>query len=54
MLKTAPKKVLCSSCQKLVKGQEQKNESGVRIVCPQCKKPIYVKEGFNWKYIKED
>ncbi len=51
-MKTAPKKVYCSNCQKLVKGEEQKTDATIRIVCPQCKKPVYLKDGFNWRYIK--
>jgi phage FluMu protein Com len=53
-LKVAARKVYCSHCQKLVKGEAQKTESTVRVICPQCKKPVYVKEGFFWRYIKEE
>ena len=52
-MKTSPKKVFCPNCQKLVKGQEQKTESTTRIICPKCNKPIYLRDGFDWKYIKE-
>ena len=52
-MKTAPKKVLCSNCQKLVKGEEQKTDSVTRIICPKCKKPVWVKESHSWRYIKE-
>jgi len=52
-MKTAPKKVFCPHCQKLVKGQEQKTESTAKIMCPKCKKTVYIREGFGWKYMKE-
>jgi endogenous inhibitor of DNA gyrase (YacG/DUF329 family) len=52
-MKIAPRKVYCANCQKLVRGQEQKTDSPVRITCPICKKPVWIREGFSWKYIKE-
>ncbi len=52
-MKTAPKKVFCSVCQKLVKGQEQKTETTTQIICPKCKKTVYIRDGFSWKYLKE-
>jgi Zn finger protein HypA/HybF involved in hydrogenase expression len=52
-MKIAPKKVYCSNCKKLVKGKEQKTDSTVRIICPKCNKPVWVREGFSWRYIKE-
>ena len=53
-MKVAPKKVYCSNCLKLVKGKEQKTESLLKVVCPKCEKPVYVKDGFYWRYIKEE
>ncbi len=53
-MKVAPKKVFCSNCQKLVNGEEQKTDSTVKVVCSKCKKPVWIKDGFSWRYIKEE
>jgi len=35
-MKLAVKKTYCSNCRRLVKGQEQKLNQNIRILCPKC------------------
>lgn len=46
------KKIYCSTCQKMVLGVEQKTDNAVRVACPKCKQPIWMRENMNWRYIK--
>ncbi len=47
------KKIYCGSCQRLVKGREQKANSNTRVLCSRCGRPLWVWDGIAWRYMKE-
>jgi hypothetical protein len=43
------KKIYCTKCQRLVKGQTQKAGNTTQIVCPRCAQHLWVWEAICWK-----
>lgn len=52
-MKLAVKKTYCSTCRKLVKGQEQILNKNPRILCPKCGGVVWVRDGLFWRHVKE-
>ncbi len=52
-MKLAIKKTYCSNCRRLVKGQEQKLNQNIRILCPKCGGVVWVRDGLFWRYVRE-
>jgi len=44
------KKIYCSNCQQLVKGNEQKKgDKLIDVLCPGCGKLLYAWNGYIWR-----
>jgi len=46
------KKIYCDSCQKLVRGREQRVDSHTHILCSKCSRLLWVREGVTWRYMR--
>ena len=52
-MKLAVKRTYCSNCRRLVRGQEQKLNQNLRILCPKCGGVVWVRDGLFWRYVRE-
>lgn len=53
-MKNAIQKVYCPKCQKLVRGQEQKNnEHHLELVCPKCNRVLLTRNSSVWRRAAE-
>ncbi len=52
-MKLAVKKTYRSNCRRLIKGQEQKLNQNIRILCPKCGWVVWVQDGLSWRYVRE-
>jgi hypothetical protein len=43
------KKIYCTKCQRLVKGQMQKSGTTTQVVCPRCAQHLWVWEAVCWR-----
>jgi hypothetical protein len=51
-LKRVPvKKIYCTKCQKLVKGQIQSSGATTRVICPRCTQHLRVWKVTSWKSV---
>jgi len=51
-MKLVVKKIYCSVCMRLVRGQQEKNGSQLRLICPRCKRLLWSYDGHFWHYAK--
>lgn len=52
-MKLCVKKIYCSSCRQLVKGQEQEMGKGnIQLLCSRCGKPLYIWNGITWRLVR--
>lgn len=52
VLKLVVKKTYCPNCKRLVRGQQQKNGSQLKVFCPRCKRLLWTHDGQVWRYSK--
>ncbi len=53
-MRISVKKIFCSNCQQLINGEEQSNNGELVIVCPKCKKSLYIWNGTYWRVAREE
>jgi RNase P subunit RPR2 len=53
-MKMMIKKTYCPVDKRLVKGQEQRVNDSIKIVCPRCGTVLWTKEGWSWRYTKAE
>jgi len=46
------KKIYCSSCRQLVKGQEM-GKGNIQLLCSRCGKPLYIWNGITWRLVRQ-
>jgi hypothetical protein len=55
ILKRLPiKKIYCTKCKKLVKGQMQSSGDTQRIICPICSQQLWVWKDISWARAKNE
>ena len=52
-MKLCIKRIYCDSCQKLVRGQERKNNDHLELICPKCNRVLWAHNGRVWRYATE-
>jgi len=50
-MKLCAKKIYCRSCRKLVRGEEQRVNSNLRVVCSRCGNLICFWNGLIWRFV---
>ncbi len=51
-LKLLVKRVYCPVCHKLVRGREQKVETGEHVSCSRCGRLLWLWNGVTWRFNK--
>jgi hypothetical protein len=52
-MKICIKKIFCTNCRQLVKGQEQSGNGQYRVLCSECGKTICISNGIYWRRAQE-
>lgn len=52
-MKIVVKKVHCPTCQKLVRGREQKMNNQLQVLCSACSRPLRLWTGTSWRPLHE-